>query len=145
MIEIIHVRENDDDFTVYFKIDIDGEIYEFHGDVPKGEDQQIWLEKKQDFIRFLILQKMYKEADWQRFKTDNNTRLEAMEAWIADGHKNQIQVETFKNGKPQYKYEVVEKQPWRSTHPPALGLEADIEALTINSGLKKVLKRFITQ
>lgn len=149
MIEIIYARENDNDFTVFFKIDVDGELepIEFHADIREEEDQQGWLEKKQDYIRFLILQKMYRKddmwVDWQRFKTGENTNLEAMEAWIADGHRNKIITGYYKNGNPIYSYVIIEKQEWKSTHPSYLKAHEKIDAALINENLKTLLKDVI--
>lgn len=147
MIKVIHIRENEDDFTVFFTIDIDDENFEFHADTPKDKEQQKWLEDNQDFIRFLILQKMYCKddiyPDWQRFKTEENDNYLALQDWIAAGHKNQIIVGYYKNGNPIYKYIVIEKQPWISTHPPELKLTDKIDSLTVTPDLKSVLKDII--
>lgn len=150
MIEIIHQRENEDDITVFFKIDIkeEAESIEWHADMrPKDADPQAYLKNIEDKLHFLILQKMYRGgdtwADWQRFKTDENTELEAMQEWIKAGHKNKIQTGLTKAGKPKYGYRIIEKQPWKSTHPPELAVAKDIDALDVKEDLKKVLKKVI--
>lgn len=150
MIEIIHQRENEDDITVFFKMDIKEEMepIEWHCDVrPKDADIQKYLEANEDRYHFLILQKMYRDgdtwADWQRFKTNENTKLQAMQAWIADGHKNQIIVGYYKNENPIIKYQVIEKQPWKSTHPPELALKAEADKATTLADLKEVVKKSI--
>ena len=142
-IEIISQRENNDDITVFFKIMIDEETFEWHGACPKDADPKTYFETMQDKIHFLILQKMYPDADWQRFKTDENTELEAMLAWIADGCRNQIIIGYYKNGKPKYSYVVIERQPWKSTHPPELKLTDKIDTLTVNADLKSILRDII--
>ena len=131
MIEIVHERENESDKTVFFKITLDGEVYEWHGDCPQDADSKEYFEAMADKIHFLILQRMYQEADWQRFKTDENSELEAMLAWIADGCRNKIIISYYKSGNPKYGYKVIEKQEWRSTHPPALKLTDKIDSLTV--------------
>lgn len=146
MIEIIHARENEDDFTVYFVIDIDDENYEFHADIPKDKNQQEWLEDNQDYIRFFILQKTYRGTDWQRFQKNDTTRLQAIIEWIKAGHKNQILVgyKDEEQTKPIYEYCIIEKLPWRSTHPPRLAIAKDIDTLDVKEDLKDILKKIIT-
>jgi len=143
MIELIHERMNEDDKTAFFKITIDCEVYEWHGDCPQDADPQAYLESIKDKIHFLILQKMYPDADWQRFKTEENTDLAAFQKWISEGCKNKIIVGYYKNGKPKYGYEVIEKKPWKSTHPPELKLTDKIDSLTVTPDLKSVLKDII--
>jgi len=145
MIEIIHERTNESDKTVFFRIDIaeETEPIEWHGDVPKDADSKVYLEAMQDKIHFLILQKMYPDVDWQRFKTDENTDLQAFQKWITEGCKNKIIVGYYKNGKPKYSYVVIERQPWKSTHPPELALTDKIDSLTVTPDLKSVLKDII--
>ena len=149
MIDIIHQRENEDDVTVFFKMDIEEEQepIEWHADVPKDADIQKHLEINEDRYHFLILQKMYRDgdtwADWQRFQKEDMIPLESMLAWIEAGHKNQIIVGYYKNGNPKYEYRVIEKQGWRSTHPPELVLTDKIDSLTVNADLKSVLKDII--
>ena len=143
MIEIIHERINENDKTIFFKITIDCEAYEWHGDCPKDADSQVYFEGMKDKVHFLILQKMYREADWQRFKTDENTDLQAFQKWISEGCKNKIIVGYYKTGNPKYGYEVIEKKPWVSTHPPELKLTDKIDSLTVTPDLKSVLKDII--
>ena len=106
-----------------------------------------WLKKNEDFYMFLILQKMYRDgdvwADWQRFKTGKNTNLEAMQDWIAKGCKNKIQVGLTKTGNPKYGYQVIQKLPWRPTHPSNLKLETEVDKITTLEGLKEIVKKVI--
>ena len=76
-IEIISVRQNENDQTVFFTIDVPGEKdpLDFHGDCPLESSPQDYFDNIADEIRFLILCKMYKDADWQRFKNSENTIL----------------------------------------------------------------------
>jgi len=147
MIEIIHAKEQDDNLLVYFKITIDEETFEWHGSCPKDAEPKAYFEAIQDKIHFLILQKMYQDgdtwADWKRFKTDENTNLAAFQKWITEGCKNQIIVGYYKNGKPKYEYRVIEKKPWKSTHPPELAMTDKIDSLTVNADLKSLLKDII--
>ena len=113
MIEIIHTKEQGNDLLVYFKITIDKEAFEWHGSCPKDVDPKTHFEAMANKIHFLILQKMYPDADWQRFKADINTELEAMEAWIADGHRNLVGQDEAGNSI----YEVIEKEAWKFSHP----------------------------
>lgn len=149
MIELISVEPRDETRQMaYFKVD----EYEFSaGNVPIELDTTAkvlaWLKKNEDFYMFLILQKMYRKgeiwADWGRFKTEKNTNLEAMNEWISKGHKNQIQVGTLKNGKPKYEYVVIEKLPFRSTHPPYLKAHKKIDSANIDSKMKTLLKDIV--
>lgn len=147
MIEIKHTIENKDDITVYFTIDHDGKIYEWHGDCPKNVDPKTHFEAIEKKLRFWLLQRMYSDddmwPDWQRFKTEENTDLEAMQEWITKGHKNQIQVGKTKKGKPKYAYQVIEKIPWKSTHPPEIAHLAELEAADTVEKLKAVMKKVI--
>ena len=149
MIELKARKQRDEKRQIaFFTVD----EYEFaDGSVPVELDTDtkvlIWLEKNEDRYMFLILQKMYRNgdtwADWQRFKTDENTDLAAFQKWIADGCRNQIIVGYYKNGNPIYKYIVIEKQPWKSTHPPELKLTDKIDSLTVTPDLKSILKDII--
>lgn len=150
-IELIAVKPRDEKRQVaFFKVD----KYEFSaGDVPVALDTNAkvstWLKKNEDFYMFLILQRMYRKgeawADWKRFKTEENTQLEAMEAWIADGCRNIVGYEDEEGTIPIY--EVIEKKSFRSTHPAHLKLEKEIDAVDIGNEtkLKKLLKDIITK
>lgn len=147
MIEIISARENESDQAVFFKITIGKDIYEWHGSCPKDADPQAYFEAMKDKLHFLILQKMYRDgetwADWQRYQKEGMTPLQSMLAWIADGCRNKIIVGYYKNGKPKYEYQIIEKQPWRSTHPPGLALTAEVDKVTTLAGLKAIVKKAI--
>jgi len=142
-IEIISTKENKDDQTAFFKLTYDNEDYEFHGDCPKGVDPQEHFTATEDDLTFLILGKMYQDADWERFKTDKNTKLEAMQAWITDGHRNKVIIGETKAGKPKYGYEVIEKKPWQSTHPPHIEVLKKIDDAEIDDNIKELLKDIV--
>ena len=78
-------RENDNDQTVFFSIDYDGEK-SWHGDIPKDADPQEFLDAKEDTLKVEILRKQYREADVPQL--EDKTPLESFEAWIAAGAKN---------------------------------------------------------
>ena len=143
MIEIIHTRENETDRTVFFKITIKDEIYPFHADCPLDQDPQAYLESMKDKITVLIFNRLYPENDHKRFMIDDVSEISAMKLWIKDGCKNQIIVGYYKNEKPKYGYEVIEKVPWKSTHPPNLALKAEIDKATTLTELKDVMKKVI--
>lgn len=143
MIEIIGARGNEDDQTVFFKIMIDSDVYEWHADIPKDADPQAHLEAMKDKIHFLILGKMYREADWQRFKTEKNTDTEAFEEWVKKGHKNKVVIGQTKKGKPKYGYEIIEKQKWKSTHPKHITMIKKIEASSVDKQTKDLLKEMV--
>jgi len=139
------MRENENDQTAFFKIDIKEETspIEWHGDCPKDVNPKKYFEAMEDDLIFLILCKMYDRAEWVAFQTMETTRLQAMRAWISAGHKNKIQIGFYKNGKPKYKYEIIEKQAWKSTHPESLKLNDEIDnAKTLNE-LKGIVKKVI--
>ena len=84
-ITINSTRENDNDQTVYFSIDYDGDK-KWHGDIPKDADPQEFLDAKEDTLKAEILRKQYPAADVPQL--EDKTALESFEAWIANGAKN---------------------------------------------------------
>ena len=84
-ITINSTRENENDQTVYFSIDFDGDK-KWHGDIPKDADPQEFLDAKEDTLKCEILRKQYPEADVPQL--EDKTPLESFEAWIANGAKN---------------------------------------------------------
>jgi hypothetical protein len=90
-ITINSTRENDNDQTVYFSIDFDGEK-SWHGDIPKDADPQEFLDAKEDTLKVEILRKQYNGADVPQL--EDKTALESFEAWIAGGAKNAEITET---------------------------------------------------
>ena len=84
-ITINSTRENDNDQTVYFSIDFDGDK-KWHGDIPKDADPQEFLDAKEDTLKVEILRKQYNGADVPQL--EDKTPLESFEAWIANGAKN---------------------------------------------------------
>lgn len=145
MIELNGIKERDDKRQIAF-IKADGIEFSV-GNIPAelSTDTKIlaWLNKNEDYYKFLIIQKQYPEADWQRFKTDKNSNLESIKGWIAKGHKNKIQVGLTKAGNPKYGYIVIEKQELEYRHPKWIGLLAKIEASSIDKETKDLLKEII--
>ena len=90
-ITINSTRENEDDQTVYFSIDFDGDK-KWHGDIPKDADPQEFLDAKEDTLKCEILRKQYPYADVPQL--EDKTALESFEAWIAGGAKNAEITET---------------------------------------------------
>tara|TARA_R110002020_G_scaffold372153_2_gene583664 strand:- start:11893 stop:12519 length:627 start_codon:yes stop_codon:yes gene_type:complete len=84
-ITINSTRENDNDQTVYFSIDYDGDK-KWHGDIPKDADPQEWFNANEDLIKTQILRQQYRDADVPQL--EDKTALESFEAWIANGCKN---------------------------------------------------------
>lgn len=84
-ITINSTRENEDDQTVFFSIDYDGDK-KWHGDIPKDADPQAFLDAKEGTLKAEILRKQYLEADVPQL--EGKTALESFEAWIAGGAKN---------------------------------------------------------
>lgn len=138
MIEIVHVRENESDNTAFFKLSVKEETVEFHGDFQKDADPKEYWEAREDYLVFLVLNKMYREADWKRFQEDDMTQLEAMLEWIAKGHKNLI----GKEGNKKI-YKVIKKKKWHSTHPPYIKKLRKIEESNESEELKELLKEIV--
>ncbi|MEE9612012.1 MAG: hypothetical protein V3W19_12205 [Desulfatiglandales bacterium] len=72
---------------------VDAQVYKFQvGDVPASliTDQEVQnhLEKREDELEFFCLFKTYPGADYSEFKTDENTKLEALRDWIDAGAEN---------------------------------------------------------
>ena len=84
-ITINSTRENEDDQTVFFSIDYDGDK-KWHGDIPKDADPQEWFDANEDFVKLRILRTQYRGADVPQL--EDKTALESFEAWIANGAKN---------------------------------------------------------
>jgi len=84
-ITINSTRENENDQTVFFSIDYDGDK-KWHGDIPKDAEPQEFLDAKEDTLKVEILRKQYKGADVPQL--EDKTALESFEAWIAGGAKN---------------------------------------------------------
>ena len=140
-IEIDAIVEHEEDQTVYFTITIKDVDYEFHVDTPilTGADLLNWFKNRQDKIYRLILMKMYPGSDYLRFRTENNTELDAIKDWIADGHRNIIGYDEEENPI----YEVIEKRPFKSTHPTWVKAEKEIDAISNLEELKAFLKKII--
>ncbi len=135
------IVEHEEDQTVYFTITIKDVDYEFHADTPilAGSNLLNWFKDRQDKIYRLILMKMYPGADYRRFKTEDNTELDAIKEWIADGHRNIIGYDEEENPI----YEVIEKRPFKSTHPMWVKAEKEIDAISNLEELKAFLKKII--
>jgi hypothetical protein len=84
-ITINSTRENEDDQTVFFSIDYDGDK-KWHGDIPKDADPQAFFDAKEDTLKIEILRKQYNGADVPQL--EDKTPLKSFEAWIAGGAKN---------------------------------------------------------
>lgn len=144
MIKLIARKEHDRGRQIAF-FTVDG--YEFtDSNVPAelNTDKRAlaWLKKNEDRYMFLILQRLYRDgktwADWQRFKTDKNTELEAFQKWVKAGHRNLTGEEGGKKI-----YQVISKQPWRSIHPKGLVLKIQIAKAKTVADIKKILDKMI--
>lgn len=145
MIEIQGIKKRDENRQVAY-ITVDG-VELSVGNVPieltKTEDIQAHLDARFDKFKLLILRKLYRGSDHLRFQKEDMTELEAIEAWITKGHKNKIIVGYYKNGKPKYGYQVIEKQELKYRHPKWIGLKAKIEEANITPELKSLLKEIV--
>jgi hypothetical protein len=111
--------------------------------ITKKEDIQALLDARVDEFKLLILRKQYPETDYLRLQKDGKSELEAMEAWIAKGHKNKIQVGVAESGNPKYGYKVVEKQELEYRHPKWIRLLALIETSSVAKEIKDLLKEIV--
>ena len=133
----VQAKEQRDDKrqVVYFTIERNG--YEFrysHGSVPieANTDAKIiaWLMERKDKIFVLTLNKVFPGADYMRFKTEENTDLEAFMLWVQDGHKQEDGT-------------VIPDSGWRGNHPKWIEWETEIDAITNLAGVKVVLKKIV--
>lgn len=147
MIEIIHTRENEDDQTVFFKITIGKETFEWHGDCPKDADPKKFFESMINKIHFLILLKQYPGADYRAHKTEDDSDLDAMIKWIKNGCKNVINFQTGEDDSGDPIFEeittIIAKKEFRSTHPPTLKLKTEIDDAKDIDELKEIIKKLI--
>ncbi|MBA7669689.1 hypothetical protein ES703_77822 [subsurface metagenome] len=145
MIEIKEIKPRDDKRQIAF-FTLDGQEFSC-GNVPasltKTADIQAHLDARADEFKLLILRKQYQESDHLRFLKNDKTEIEAMQAWIAAGHKNKIQIGLTVAGNPKYGYEVIEKQELEYRHPKSVTLVAKIEAANIPPELKGLLKEIV--
>lgn len=135
------IVEQEESQTVFFTITIQSVDYEFHAQTPllTGQDLLNWFKDRQDKIYRLIIMKMYPGCDYRRFRTEDNTELEAIQAWVQDGHRNIIGYDEEENPI----YEVIEKKPFKSTHPMWVKAEKEIDAISNLEELKTFLKKII--
>ena len=137
---------NEKDQWVFMTIKIDDEEFKFIHVAPcglEGEKLQKFVDAREDRYKLDILRDLYPNSDYKRFMKEDVMELEAMLAWIEAGHKNQIIIGYYKNGNPKYGYRIIEKQEWRSTHPPELKLTDKIDRASITPDLKSLLKDII--
>lgn len=127
--------------VVFFTATYNSVNYEWHGNTPvlTGVELTNWLTARRGKLVVGILWKIYPDADFMRFKTDANTRFTAVKEWIQAGHKNLVDED--EQGDPIY--EVIVKQEFKSTHPPWIKWEAQIDAVTTIEELKLILKKII--
>lgn len=145
MIEINGIELRDEKRqSVFFTID--GQQFSC-GNVPaeltKVEDVQFHLDARADEFKLLLLKAQYPQSDHLRFQKDDITELEAIQEWIAKGHKNKIQTGLTTAGNPKYGYEIIEKQELQYKHPKSVRLLALIEASNVAKEIKDLLKEIV--
>jgi len=141
-IEVNNVRQNDTDQTVYMTImDDAGAIYKWHGDIPKGVDPAKWIEAHKEQYLAGIRQKEYPGAGI-KFR-DDETRLQAFERWISEGRINQVVIGEDDQGDPIIKERVIDKVPFKGTHPPVLEVKEQLKtARTVEERLA-ILEQYL--
>jgi len=117
------------------------------GNVPAelidDKDVQTHLDSREEEIITVILRKHYPEADIAPFREEGKSELASFQAWIDNGCKNKIQIGVYKNGKPKYGYEVIEKKEIEYRHPPELAMIDKIDKASITPDLKSLLRDII--
>lgn len=74
-VTIVTERENKDDKTVYFTVQVKENIYKFHADMPKLDDPLIWLETRKEKIHNIIKAKITAGT----FRNEHPKWVEALE------------------------------------------------------------------
>ena len=139
------IRENDTDQTVCFTATVDTKSYEWHCDMPimpEVEVREYLIEHKDRFFR-LLLGKIYPGADINPFKTEDNTELEAIQAWIAAGHKNIVKVGEDEEGNDITEERIIEKREFKGTHPKWVKAEKMIDNISSLADIKAFLKKIV--
>ena len=110
-ITVDHTRQLEDGRQVAFftLTDDNGNTYNWHGNVPQGEDPQAYFESIIDKVLLLIRRREYPDMP-PEIQT-----LEEAEKWIADGCKIKVQVGVDENGEPVYEERVAEKKEFKNT------------------------------
>ena len=94
--------------VVYFTLADDNDVaYNCVDDLPAEADAQDYLDARIENELLFVRQEEYSGIPIQ--PTQDETRLEAAERWIAEGHK--VQTGTDSEGAPIYR--VIEKKAWR--------------------------------
>ena len=144
-LDINAIRENNTDQTVYFTVNTGAKSYCWHCDMPimpEAEAREYLIEHKDRFFR-LLLGKIYPGADISPFKTEDNTELEAIQAWIKAGHKNIIRVGEDEDGNDITGEQVIEKREFKGTHPPWVKAEKLIDKIQDLDDVKSFLKKIV--
>lgn len=115
MITISGVQpHNDAQQWIFLTLSVDGNDYNFTHVAPAdliGQALQEYVDSREPAYRLDILRDMYPGAMVSR--AENQTELEAFEAWIAAGHKNIIE---GPDGEPVEI--IINKVAWNKEHPP---------------------------
>lgn len=138
-ISVDQIVVHGDDQTVYITInDGDGGTLKFHADTPVLDAAGLlaYFNANKDRLHVNVLRKFWHNADIAPFMNGRRTELEAFIAWVKDGHRNIVGKAA--DGKPIYK--VIDKRPWRDTHPAWIALHARIDGATTLAQLKPILK-----
>lgn len=138
--EITEILDRENDQIVHFIITENGKDYNWTARViPKVQDVQAHLEADLGKHVLLILGKMYPGA--RGWKTPGIDDLSSFKAWIAAGHTNPAVIDSEGNTvKPS---EVIQKVPFRSTHPPEVAFRKAFKAATTNTQKINILAKAI--
>ena len=146
MIELVARKNRDEKRQIAF-IKVDGQEFSV-GNVPieLDTDQKVLdhLAARESEVRFVMLLKQYPEADWKRFRTQQNDDLAALQAWIAAGCKNAVLQGQDEEGKAVFKEVAVERVPLGYKIPKDAALIGQaIDGAKTLAELKTVLKNLI--
>ena len=134
------IVEHESDKTVYFLVTAGGVEYRYHADIPIDAVPAEWWAVNQDDILVQMLKKAYPGADISEFTGEGVTTLQAIQAWVAAGHKNPDVLDDEDNVIEEG--EVIEREEV-NTHPDSIALNEEIDAATTVDDIKVILRQMI--
>ena len=121
-VQLVDVRQMDNDQHIFITLDYQGETYEWGVDISLGIDAATHIAANTDRYMSDIYRKMYRKAP------NILHSIAQWEAWISDGHKIQVKDGFDEQGKQKWK--VIEKKEFKGKHPKSIQLRKDLNAAT---------------
>ena len=131
-VQLVDVRQTDNDQVVLFTVGYQSETYEWSADIPIGVDPAAYIAANTDLYMSDIYRKLYPGAP-------NKIGLAEMEQWIAAGHK--IKKGKDKEGNQEWK--VIEKKEFKGKHPKKIQIQKDYDEALSDSDRIDILKRAV--